>query len=135
MIFMLIMFQASAQSPSAAPAPSNSDLMEMWGSEAARVFGTNCPSYEAQQLFLDTASKTISAMQTGLPVLLYHSENRGQTIKEKFGIPILEGGDAEMFGRPIVNSTYLMEDAKDAILSWYASRGIYAVNSTKRKDP
>ena len=135
MIFTLIMLQASAQSPSAAPTPFNFDLREMWGSEAARVFGTNCPSYDAQQLFLDTASKTASAMQAERPVHLYRSDSRGQTISEKFGIPILEGSDAEMFGRPIVDGNHLIEDAKDAVLSWYASRGIYAVNSTERKNP
>lgn len=132
-LFALVMLRVSAQTPATVPTPSDSDLREMWGSEAARVFAQYCPSYSAQQLFLDAASKTVSAIKTGLPVHLYRSENRGQKIKENFGIPIFEGNDSEMFGRPVVDGNYLIEDAKDAVLSWYASHGIYAVNSTKQK--
>ncbi|MBS1767921.1 MAG: hypothetical protein JST05_11045 [Acidobacteria bacterium] len=147
-----------SQPPELLPAPSKAEYDQLWATEAkSQQWLSTISTY--QGLFIKAATQTVSLMRSRRPLTLQrpsvgpviaqtvttsnwvaHTDGFMTTfdhsyevpyrpIDEKFGLPITEVEDSQ----PI--EAILNEDAKVAILSWYASRGIYPVNSAKRKKP
>ena len=147
-----------SQSPQPLPAPSKAEYEQFWAAEAkSQQWLETISTY--RELFLADAAETVSLIQAGRPLTLErpsvgpvvaetittsywvpHTDGFMTTwdhskyvpyrpIDEKFGLPIQEIEDS------LPPEVMLKMDAKGAILTWYAARGIYPANSTKRKKP